>query len=241
MGVVVDSSSLVAAERGEVDLAALLAASDEVPVVIAAITASELLVGVRRMAGVRQARAEMFVEALLARVPVVEFDLDVARVHAALAADLRTRGQTIGAHDLQIGATAVFLGYQVATRDLRSFPKDQGPGHHALVAPDLIGPYDGPRTTAPALMTSLTARSVEMSCVGSPCTATRSADSPAVTRPTCASRPRTLASIEVAERSAATGVMPYATISSSSRAFSPCGKTPTSEPEAMSRRRPSRA
>ena len=44
----------------------------------------------------------------------------------ASAQDWPARNVTIGAHDLQIGATAVFLGYQVATRDLRSFPKIKG-------------------------------------------------------------------------------------------------------------------
>lgn len=126
MGLVVDSSSLIAGERGELDLGAVLATSGDEPVVIAAITASELLHGVRRLKGVNHARAEIFVSALLNRLPVVPFDLDVAHVHASLSAELRTRGQTIGAHDLMIAATAVFLDYDVATRDLRSFPKIKG-------------------------------------------------------------------------------------------------------------------
>jgi tRNA(fMet)-specific endonuclease VapC len=126
MGLVVDSSSLIAAERGDVDLDALLSASADEPVVMAAITASELLHGVHRLRGVGRARAELFVHVLLDRLPVVAFDLGVARVHASLAADLRSRGQAVGAHDLCIAATAVFLDYGVATRDLRSFPKIKG-------------------------------------------------------------------------------------------------------------------
>ena len=126
MGLVVDSSSLVAAERGQLNLRVLLAESANEPVVIAAITASELLHGVHRLRGVNHARAEIFVNALLDRVPVVSFDLDVARAHASLSAELRARGQTIGAHDLMIAATAVFLDYDVATRDVRSFPKIKG-------------------------------------------------------------------------------------------------------------------
>jgi tRNA(fMet)-specific endonuclease VapC len=49
-------------------------------------------------------------------------------VHASLSAELRARGQTVGAYDLMIAATAVFLDYDVATRDLRSFPKIKGLG-----------------------------------------------------------------------------------------------------------------
>lgn len=126
MGVIVDSSSLVAAERGDIDLDALLKTAADEEVAIAAITASELLHGVHRLRGVARARAEIFVNLLLDRLPVVSFDLDVARTHASLSADLRARGQAVGAHDLLIAATAVSLDYDVATRDMRSFPKIKG-------------------------------------------------------------------------------------------------------------------
>lgn len=128
MGSVIDSSVLVAAERGEIDLARL--APDEA-IAIAAITASELLHGVHRGATAGQrARREAFVERVLASVPVAPFDLVVARVHARLAADLAKRGATVGLHDLQIAATATALGYSVITRDLRSFPRVPGLAVH---------------------------------------------------------------------------------------------------------------
>ena len=53
-------------------------------------------------------------------------DLDAARAHATLSAELRARGTPVGAHDLLIAATAVPIDYQVATRDLRSFPRIRG-------------------------------------------------------------------------------------------------------------------
>ena len=123
MGVVIDSSSLVAAERGQLDLPRLVAEAGSDELVVSAITAAELLHGVERLTGVRRVRAQRFVADLLDRIIVMPFDLDVARVHATLSADLRARGQVFGAHDLIIAATAVFLDYDVATRDLRSFPK----------------------------------------------------------------------------------------------------------------------
>lgn len=131
MGTLIDASVLIAAERGDLDLERLLGEerSDEREVAVAAITASEILHGVyRQKPGVRRARAELFVEGVLAGLPVIPFDLKVARVHATLGAELRAKGSTIGAHDLIIGATAVSLGYDVATRDLRSFPKIRGLG-----------------------------------------------------------------------------------------------------------------
>lgn len=126
MGVLIDSSVLIAAERNQLDLERVLAEWREEEVGIAAMTASELLHGVHRLRGVRRARAELLVGRLIDALPVIPFDLDVARIHAALGADLRTRGAAVGAHDLMIAATAVSLDYSVATRDLRSFPRIRG-------------------------------------------------------------------------------------------------------------------
>ena len=126
-GTLIDSSVLIAVERGLIDLATLGDADDEEPLAIAAITASELLHGVHRLKGaVARTRAERFVERILAAIPVIPFDLDIARVHARIDAELSAAGTTIGDGDLMIGATAVWLDYRVATRDLRSFPKIKG-------------------------------------------------------------------------------------------------------------------
>jgi tRNA(fMet)-specific endonuclease VapC len=126
-GTLIDSSVLIAVERGLIDLATLGGADDDQPLAIAAITASELLHGVHRLKGaVARTRAERFVERILAVVPVIPFDLDIARVHARIDAELSAAGTTIGDGDLMIGATAVWLDYRVATRDLRSFPKIKG-------------------------------------------------------------------------------------------------------------------
>ena len=66
------------------------------------------------------------VEGLLAQLPVIAFDLTVARVHASLWADLAKRGAVVGERDLMIGATAIAKNYAVATRDERSFTKIPG-------------------------------------------------------------------------------------------------------------------
>ena len=126
-GTLIDTSVLIAVERGLIDLAALGDADDDQPLAIAAITASELLHGLHRLKGaVARTRAERFVERILGAIPVIPFDLDIARVHARIDAELSAAGTTIGDGDLMIGATAVWLDYRVATRDLRSFPKIKG-------------------------------------------------------------------------------------------------------------------
>ena len=123
----IDTSVIIAIERGRLDPTLLRAADEDEPIAIAAITASELLHGVHRLTtAVARTRAERFVEQLLDSIPVVAFDLDVARVHARLDAELSARGTSVGDADLMIAATAVGLDYRVATRDLRSFPRIEG-------------------------------------------------------------------------------------------------------------------
>ena len=126
MGTLIDTSVLIAIERGQLDLAHLTADDGE-ELALAAISASELLHGVHRLPGAAaRARAERFVEQVLVSIPVVPFDLDVARVHARLDAELSTSGVSVGDTDLMIAATAVWLDYRVATRDLRSFRRIDG-------------------------------------------------------------------------------------------------------------------
>src|SRR2546421_124724 len=101
MGVILDTSLLIAAERGKFDLPAFLLAQGAVPVAISALTASELLHGVERATevGIRRRRGE-FVEALLARLPVATFGLPEARHHARVWVHLSARGKPVGSHDL---------------------------------------------------------------------------------------------------------------------------------------------
>ena len=125
MGTLIDTSVLIALERGQMD-PSRMADGDE-PVAIAAITASELLHGVHRLGGaVARTRASRFVERVLDAMPVIPFDLDIARVHARIDAELSANGTLVGDADLMIAATAVWLDYRIATRDLRSFPRIKG-------------------------------------------------------------------------------------------------------------------
>jgi predicted nucleic acid-binding protein len=127
MATLIDSSVLIAVERGDLALDTFSARYAEEDVAISAVTASELLHGVHRArtAGQRH-RRQAFIEGLLAQLPVIAFDLTVARVHASLWADLAKRGVAVGERDLMIGATAIARNYTVATRDERSFSRIPG-------------------------------------------------------------------------------------------------------------------
>ena len=77
------------------------------PFAIASITASELLVGVYQdQLRQRRERRGEFVETVLDRVPVLPFDLDAARAHARLFADLSRLDKRLEQTICVIAATA---------------------------------------------------------------------------------------------------------------------------------------
>lgn len=127
MAQLIDAGVIISLERRRLSLQELAALVPDEPIAIAAITASEFLVGIHCAdTEARCLQREAFVEALLARVPVLQFDLVVARTHARLWADLAVRGQLIGPHDLQLAATALAFGYAVLTDNLREFHRVPG-------------------------------------------------------------------------------------------------------------------
>ena len=127
MGALIDSSILIDAERGSLDLERTLSQSAETELAISAVTASELLHGVYRASKKSQkAVREALIERLLEVWPVLPFDLTAARIHARIWTELAAKGVAIGAHDLVIAATALANGLALITRDKRSFPKIPG-------------------------------------------------------------------------------------------------------------------
>ena len=127
MGLVLDSSILIADERGRFDLTGFLRQFPSSQPVIAAITASELLHGVERAVNAgRKARRQQHVEMILASVIVQSFELTQARCHARIWADLESRGMMIGAHDLLIAATALSMGHDLGTLNTSEFRRVPG-------------------------------------------------------------------------------------------------------------------
>lgn len=124
---IVDTSLLIAAERGTVRFDAFLRSLGTEPIGMAAITASELLHGCHRAtSSAVRARRSAFVDALLETIPVIPFGLAEARRHALLWADLARDGKTIGPHDMLIGATALARGDAVGTLNQREFSRIAG-------------------------------------------------------------------------------------------------------------------
>lgn len=116
---ILDTTVLVASERGFAALDEVIGDTDDVA--IAAITAAELLVGVELADRRRRPARAGFVDDVLATLPVEEYDLATARVHARLLAATRRAGAPRGAHDLIIAATAIATAREVVTADARGF------------------------------------------------------------------------------------------------------------------------
>jgi tRNA(fMet)-specific endonuclease VapC len=127
MGLILDTSVLVAAEKQQFDLRRLFEARADEPFFIAAITAAELLHGVERAwPPARKKARSHYVESVLSEIEAIDFDLSVARRHAVLWAALEKAGKVIGAYDLLIAAPALHYGYAVATLNLTEFKQVAG-------------------------------------------------------------------------------------------------------------------
>lgn len=119
-----DSTFLIEAERGEADLDAVIADDDDVA--IAAITVAEPRVGVLLADARRRATRAAFFEMVRTVLPSVEYDSEVANMHADLLAHVRRTGKPRRAHDLLIAATARATGRVVVATDRAAF--DRLPG-----------------------------------------------------------------------------------------------------------------
>ncbi|MFI5757371.1 PIN domain-containing protein [Streptomyces sp. NPDC051569] len=117
--VILDTGVLIAAERGRVSLSAHLRQSND-DVCVSAVTAAELLQGVELADGRTREKRQAFIEGVLALVPVEEYTLEVARIHARLLAHVRREGRPRGAHDLIIAATAAATARTVVTLDAKA-------------------------------------------------------------------------------------------------------------------------
>lgn len=127
MGILIDSSILIGVERSGTDVSAYIRGHEEEDVFLSVISASELLHGVHRAESPRiKAKRLAFVEGLLAAIPALAIDVQTARSHAQLWADLARRGKMIGVHDSWLAASCLAHGLRLATRNLREFRRVPG-------------------------------------------------------------------------------------------------------------------
>lgn len=117
--VLLDTTFLIDAERTDIDLDDQIHEDDDMA--IAAITVAELVVGVELASPNAKADRQAFVDDILASVPVIPYDRDIALEHAQLLVAVRQAGRPRGAHDLLIAATARATKRIVVTADESAF------------------------------------------------------------------------------------------------------------------------
>jgi len=131
VGLILDSSLLIADESEEFDLPTWLRDRSPEPVAISAITFSELWLGIDADENAaRGRRRRRWLEKTFRRLEVIPLDSRVARVHSRAWAKLSKAGLMIGPHDLIVAATALHRHWALATFNAREFPAHYRLGSH---------------------------------------------------------------------------------------------------------------
>jgi|SRR5271157_667759 len=131
LGVILDSSVIIEAERRQFDLAQFLKQIvqkiGEREAALSAITVAELVHGIYRANTVeRRDRRRAFIDELKAIVPVYPITANTAELAGKISGESSAKGVSIPFDDLLIGTCALERGYAVATRNQRHFQKIPG-------------------------------------------------------------------------------------------------------------------
>jgi len=131
MGLVLDSSVLVTAEREAQPVSSLLAVLQRqhspTEIVLSAISVVELEHGIYRAQSPQQlAKRRAYLDTVFAAIPVEPFTREIGKIVAPVDAEARKKGGVIPFADLLIGGTALHLGYWLLTANWRHFRKIPG-------------------------------------------------------------------------------------------------------------------
>jgi tRNA(fMet)-specific endonuclease VapC len=126
MGLILDSSVLIAAERkgrnARQTLSEIAQRAAGEDVALSVVTLIELAHGaVRANSPERKAMRRQFIHELTAAVPVHPVTVPVALRAGQLDGENTAKGVRLALSDLLIGVTALELGYRIATGNLRHF------------------------------------------------------------------------------------------------------------------------
>ena len=126
MGLILDSSILIAGERGGESVRQILkrvqAANGETESGLSVVTIVELTHGIyRAKTDADRDRRRSFVEELCRDVDVHPVTLAIAQLAGKIEGEQAAEGVSIAFEDLLIGATALHLGYSVAPVNVRHF------------------------------------------------------------------------------------------------------------------------
>jgi predicted nucleic acid-binding protein len=123
MGLIIDSSVLIAAERSKLNWDAFVRKWNSESLFMAAITLSELWQGYHRATGQHLEKRQNFIREMEMSICVLGFGVDEALIHSKIWAQLDATGQKIGPYDMLIAATAVAHELPLATLNQSEFER----------------------------------------------------------------------------------------------------------------------
>jgi predicted nucleic acid-binding protein len=131
MGVILDSSVLIAGERRSESVRQILkrvqVAHGEVDCALSVVTFVELTHGIyRAKSDADRERRRAFSEELRRDMVVHPVSVEIAELAGRIEGEQATRGVNIAFEDLLIGATALHIGFDVVTLNLRHFKQIPG-------------------------------------------------------------------------------------------------------------------
>ncbi len=131
MGLILDSSVLIAAERQGQNARQMLSAiarrAGETEIALSVVTLIELAHGAARAdTAQRKAKRQQFIQELLTALPIHPVTVPVALRVGQIDGENQAKGLRLPLADLLIGVTALELDYSVATVNLRHFQRIPG-------------------------------------------------------------------------------------------------------------------
>src|SRR5580700_5601422 len=132
LGLVLDSSVLIAAERKKFTtpeaVRKVREQAGDVAIVICSLTVAELAHGIYRADTPERSRMRrQFLDELKAHVPIHPVTESTAEIIARIGAAQAAKGITLPLADLIIGACALELDYAIGTTNVRDFNRIPGP------------------------------------------------------------------------------------------------------------------
>jgi predicted nucleic acid-binding protein len=131
LGVVLDSSIVITAERKGLSvpllIEAILSAFGDIELSLSPITVAELVHGIyRTRTATVSRRRRAYIEELVNLVPLHPITLRTAYLVGQIEGEEAAKGNVLPSNDLLIAAAAIEQGYAVLTENLRHFEKIPG-------------------------------------------------------------------------------------------------------------------
>tara|TARA_B100001248_G_C27386378_1_gene459883 strand:- start:1132 stop:1536 length:405 start_codon:yes stop_codon:yes gene_type:complete len=124
VGLVLDTSVLIEAERGKLSLSSLLRKTfTKESIYISSISVSELYLGALLSQKSFKEQRTTSIEIMISSLIILDFDSKVAKAHAKAWSQLKKKGILISPYDLIIAATCLYHQHSLLTFNIKEFSR----------------------------------------------------------------------------------------------------------------------